>query len=229
MNSESWQIIQIPGLPDLTYLVACTRTRTCAVVNPSPATDDEVHHQLNERGLTARFWLHPRSTTVSPGPEVAPDPHGPALSAGHDAMILRAGQRRIGVRRFRGPALTSRGPSYTIGGSRPRNAVPTHIAARARVAVGAGFLDILPVAHDELVFRLAGHLFTGRAATHTPSDVLDHDPNTLVHPGLLADGLFISSVAQETFRRTSAARVARAHPLPPQPTVDEALSPIDVG
>ncbi|MEN0064075.1 MAG: hypothetical protein AAGA48_18120 [Myxococcota bacterium] len=251
MSYDTWRILQVSALPSFAYIMGCPRTGACVVVNPTPDAAAAIRRQLLRFHFTVRFVLHTRrpverrlpatgnrpprldpdapNAARMPGPaiRVAPDALG-RLRGQHDAVILRAGARRVGVRRYVGRSTS--GPWYTIGGTQNRGGAPAYVAGQARIAVGAGFIDVLPLSATELVYRVPGHLFTGRPASATPPVLLEHDPDTLIHPGALDGGQFVSTVAQEEFRRAfSRARTMRSRPQPRQtaPHDDDEL-PVDV-
>lgn len=215
----------------------CPRTRAAALIDPSPALQSEYESLIERYKLKIRFVLR---TSLTPPAEATrygrmlvgmglglpdtadptPDPYeeialvGPAREnqaerAAPEAMVLQAGEGTVGVRLFEG--LTPEEPRFTIGGSLLGGALPSaHICGSARVALGAFFIDVLPLSESHVAYLVQDRLFSGTRLGEVEPDLFSLPSDTIVYPTHVSDRASITTIGQERRARPGATRPGEA-------------------
>ena len=135
--------------------------------------------------------LHkPAAVTVGPAPA-----RQDSRSAS-EAVLLQVADGTVGVRLFDGTRALA--PRFTVGGSLLGGQPPTaHICGSARVALGAFFVEVLPIEPGHVAYHTQDRLFTGTAPGRTPPVLFSLGDDVIVHPSVLEGTTGISSIAQE--------------------------------
>lgn len=222
------------------YLIRCPRTHAAALVDPAPDLQAEYQALVERHELKVRFVLRTSLTPPAEasrygkmlaglglGPAEPPqggqvtDPFadialvGPAANAASptraapEAMVLQAGEGTVGVRLFEGTVPEE--PRFTIGGSLLGGVPPTaHICGSARVALGAFFVDVLPLSEAQVAYLVQDRLFSGVAIGHTDPALLTLPVDTVVYPTIVSDQACITTIGQERRARPGVARSTEA-------------------
>lgn len=220
------------------YLIRCPRTNAAALVDPSPVLQSEYQVLMERHELKLRFVLRTSLTPPAEAtrygkmlaslglgvpdaePSELPDPYaeialvGPAsanqeLRAAPEAMILQAGEGTVGVRLHEGTAPEE--PRFTIGGSLLGGTPPTaHICGSARVALGAFFVDVLPLTESHVAYLVQDRLFSGTRLGRTDPTLLPLPPDTIVYPTHVSEEASVTTIGQERRARPGAMRSGEA-------------------
>lgn len=220
------------------YLLRCPRTKAAALVDPSPALQLEYQQLIERYSLKLRFVLRTSLTPPSEAtrygrmlaglglgapesaPSEEPDPYaeialvGPATAnqeqrAAPEAMVLQAGEGTVGVRLHDGSVPGE--PRFTIGGSLLGGAPPTaHICGSARVALGAFFVDVLPLTESHVAYLVQDRLFSGTRLRNTDPNLLSLPPDTLVYPTHVTEEASITTIGHECRARPGVTRPGEA-------------------
>ena len=220
------------------YIIRCPRTRAAALVDPAPSLHPELEALVTKHALKVRFVLRtgigtggdssrygqmlaglglgPIDAEAPSGPDpfeqvalVGPVKGGSEERAAPEAALLQAGESTVGVRLFDGTAPSE--PRFTIGGSLLGDQLPTaHICGSARVALGAFFVQVLPVAQGQVAYAVQDRLFSGAPVGATDAVLLGLPPDTIVYPGLVQEGSAVTTVGQECRARPGVAPAGEA-------------------
>ena len=225
------------------YLLRCPRTRAAALVDPSPEVQPAFEALVEQHDLKVRFVLRTGLGPLSEpsrygrmladlglGPAMAEAPEGPdpfedislvgpaaprdgAPRAAPEAMLLQAGEGTVGVRLFDGSPPPQ--PRFTVGGSLLGGPPPTaHICGSARVALGAFFVEVLPLGEGRVAYLAQDRLFTGRPPGKAEPALLHLPADTIVYPSRVEGAVGISTVGQERRANPEAAERGEAAEWP---------------
>ena len=225
------------------YLIRCPRTRAAALVDPLPTmhpafTSLVERHELKLRfvlrtgraqaAVSSRYGQMIAGLGLGPVDEhepAGPDPYaeiphvGPTDApegserAAPEAMILQAGEGTIGVRLFDG--VGPQAPRFTVGGSLLGGQPPTaHICGSARVALGAFFVDVLPVNEAQVAYLVQDRLFSGGPVGQSDPGLLGLWPDTIIYPNVVGDTGSVTTIGHECRARPGVARPGEAAEWP---------------